>query len=247
MKEVQSSKQEILPTPKVVGKMVLDNLSVEELFRMVAHDMLVFERRNTFITIPDSYRRRIIKTKPKNPVWYSQIIKGVSGLEYLILCGTPSYSDFKKNGVSYSIVGLYKSNGLMSAIMPYNNGFFGYYPHHFFERYKERKLGDLNIPTRDAIVQYFSNTTLNMPAKQDNPSYPNGVFSANEEGVCLGTIEEIDGKKHLIMKTFITVEMLRGGQVSLNADLQEKILKVYESNYEMMQARQFSPAESYKA
>ena len=37
----------------------------------------------------------------------------------------------------------------MSAIMPYNNGFFWYYPHHFFERYKERKLGDLNISTRD--------------------------------------------------------------------------------------------------
>jgi hypothetical protein len=33
MKDVQELKQEILPAPKVVGKIVLDNLSVEELFK----------------------------------------------------------------------------------------------------------------------------------------------------------------------------------------------------------------------
>ena len=40
MKEVQSLKQEILPTPKVVGKILLNNLSYEEIFQKMDEDYL---------------------------------------------------------------------------------------------------------------------------------------------------------------------------------------------------------------
>jgi hypothetical protein len=171
----------------------------------------------------NQYRRAIIKSS-KFPMCFKPVD-----------CVTPSRNHFiifleaksKKNANDpfITLVGYYlRPEGIYAAMLLPTNGSDKHiiiYPPHFFERYKQRYLNE-DVCSLDAIKTYFRINPTNM-LKFDNAKKFSG--SCNQ-GFVFG---EMLSSNVLIIKTFISQDMLKGEQVDLNDKLLNQLSDLNDS------------------
>jgi hypothetical protein len=158
-------------------------------------------------------RRTIIKSK-RFPIQFEPV-EYISPRQnrYLIFLEASS----KKNAESplMTVVALYnKHDGLYAAAISKLHGSItkvNIYPPHFFQRYKERILGE-NVTTKEAIKLFFRNNS-NIAGDMTNE---NEFKGSCKEGFVFGTTISytID-----IIKTIISNNMLKGTQIDLSSKM----------------------------
>jgi len=168
------------------------------------------------------FRRIVIKAN-KFPVFAYSMFTSKRKNKWIILLKAYNKKDInafvKSTAVSY-----YNSNhGYYAAAL--NNISINIYTPHFFSRYAERKKIDLHGV--NLMLHYFRNNG-NIGYSEKEVTLPDGskqivVEGTTEEGIVLGLLKEND---IILAKTFITKEMVKGGQIetlTINEKSRQKI------------------------
>lgn len=174
----------------------------------------------------NQYRRSIIKSS-KFPMQFKPIeYVSPSRNHFIILIDAKSKK--QANTPFFCIVGYYlRPEGIYAALLiPKIGG--GkriiLYPPHFFERYKQRYLNE-DVCTLDAIKTYFKVNSTNIIEFGENNKFRGSCY----QGLILGEklCDDI-----LIIKTFVSKEMLKGEQIENNDKIvnQLSILNELKSN-----------------
>ena len=166
------------------------------------------------------YRRTIVKSS-KFPIYFKPIEYTSSRKnKFLLFIEAKSKKDstnFLMTFVTYYL----KPEGIY-AIMIYPKSNYSktivIYPPHFFERYKERYLGR-DIDTLDSIKEFFRYNSSNIIQFTEGNYYRGSCTHGFVFGEKLN--ENIN-----ILKTFITENMLKGDQNSLNTILSNELVEL---------------------
>ncbi len=103
--------------------------------------------------------------------------------------------------------------------------FYAIFISHFFERYRERFLKDESTGIKDTVFSYFKANQGGAFTPVPSEKYKDSYYCAVNDGVALGT--KINDKI-LLVKTFITYEMLRGEQIEIGGDLGVSLVAFFE-------------------
>lgn len=187
--------------------MIVPAMSVTEI-----HNELVKDYDNCISRIDRDfkhYRRAIIKST-KFPMYFKPIdYTTPSRNKFVILVEAESKKN--ANDLLITLIGYYlRPEGIYAAmIVPSKNGDkkICIYPPHFFERYKERYLQN-DLSALEVIKQYFKiNSAITFEVREEA-----GFRGVCRDGYILG---KILSHNILIVKTFVTIKMLKGEQVAL--------------------------------
>lgn len=234
MKDVQLLKQEILPTPKVVGKILLNNLSYEEIFQKMDEDYLHWESTGYLEKKALTKRREIIKKKPKTEIFYSFSLRGKSGLQYVLMLKSENYNEFKKGNTGLYIYALYPfGDGRDSAILYFHDSSAhkkAIFTPHFFDRYQERALGNEEIATSEVMKLFFKEAETFTAIAHPTEKYPNCHYIVHEKGIALGS----SNGNYLKMNTYLSEEQLKGDQIGIDAMCKSKFQQIQEQAHDIL-------------
>ena len=191
--------------------MIVDTMSYAE----VANNMLsaykgCTERIASLLVNNNNKYRRIILKNCGRCNFKSLMIK-VDNIMFYIYPYSLSKSDYKKNGLLYSVVGkVYYKNNNIWCFMP---NFFDdciILTHHFFERYNERHLDNEFEMVNDELVRrYFVETDFKCVIDYNYRGSDNNEVTVNTNiGQCCG---KVISNNCLLMKTFIDLNTIRNG------------------------------------
>lgn len=234
MKDVQSLKQEILPTPKVVGKILLNNLSYEEIFQKMDEDYLHWELTGYLEDKAMTKRREIIKKKSQTEIFYTFSLRGKSGLRYVLIMKSKNYNEFKKGNTGLYIYALYPfGEGRDSAILYFHNSSAhkkAIFTPHFFDRYQERALKNREIPTSEVMKLFFKESEIFTAIAYPTEKYPNCHYIVHERGIALGSANG----SYLKMNTYLSEEQLKGDQILIDEKCKNTFSQIQEETRDIL-------------
>ena len=198
--------------------MIVTSMTDEELLAEVSKDYssCVNRVKKDF----NIYRRAIIKSS-KFPIYFKPIeYTSPRNNRFLLFIEAKSKKD--STGPFMTFVTYFLKPEGIYAIMIYpnsnNSKSITIYPPHFFERYKERYL-EKDIDTLEAIKEFFKYNSANIIQFTEGTYYRGSCNHGFVFGEKLG--ENIN-----ILKTFITKDMLKGDQNSLNTILNHELVEL---------------------
>jgi hypothetical protein len=209
--------------------MIVPAMSVTEIQKELSRDFeYCFARIQREM---NQYRRAIIKSS-KFPMCFKPIDYVTPSRNHFIIF-LEAKSKKNANDPYITFVGYYlRPEGIYAAmLLPTYGGdkTIILYPPHFFERYKQRYLLE-DICTLDAIKTYFRINPTNMLEFVDAKKFRGSC----NQGFVFG---EMLTSNILVIKTFVSKEMLKGEQVDLNSKLTKQISELNEMkislNYSM--------------
>ena len=196
---------------------VTDSFDYNDIIRVLDQDEAFVHHQ--IDALQPKYWRTALKTKPKGLKIYAPVmVKGNRGIDYMIFMLSRDWQITKRQRLlDYMHFGIYRQSDGFHLVgflyldsNPLAKAEKAFFTPHFFDRYRERTGLPMDIPKMDVIKDWImKNLHLNSDV-QGNEKYPDGIFCAYPSGVALGR-ELPDGNSE--MRTFITYEMLRGGQV----------------------------------
>lgn len=234
MKDDELLKQKILPAPKVVGKVLLNNLSYEEVFQKMDEDYLHWESTGYLEEKAMTKRREIIKKKSQTEIFYTFSLRGKSGLRYVLLMKSENYNEFKKGNASLYIYALYPfGEGRDSAILYFHHASShkkAIFTPHFFDRYQERALGNVNASTSEVMKLFFKESETFTAIPYPSEKYPNSHYIVHERGLALGSASG----DYLKMNTYLSEEQLKGEQIKIDEVCKRNIPQIQEQSRDIL-------------
>lgn len=149
------------------------------------------------------YNRAVVTRRSRGPVDFDPYpIERPTGITWYVRFFTKGYADFKRGGLWFTLYGLFRFNGHLWAVFTFGQPPYGFafFSGHFFDRYRERYLLDVERGTADVVHEYFKHNAVGWTTGNPN----GGIFVTTEQGAALGVVE--DGVE--IIKTFITPEQM---------------------------------------
>ena len=204
--------------------MIVDTMSYEEIVNAYKKDTPEVQRKCCSIIRENlsSYKRAIFSRSRPGSIFFRPVnFKSSSCNDYSMQAFAYDKASFKKSGLRYySFLYFLNKAGIHvvidSACNFVSEEFFSIFIPHFFERYRTRFLMDESLGMWETIYSYFKanqgGTFMPIPSEK----YKNSFYCAVNDGVALGTNinDEI-----VLVKTFITYEMLKGEQIEIGDDL----------------------------
>lgn len=166
------------------------------------------------------YRRAIIKSS-KFPIYFKPIeYTSPRNNKFLLFIEGKSKKDATTPFVTF-VVYYFKPEGIYAIMVfpsRFNSKKIVIYPPHFFDRYKERYL-EKDIATLDAMKEYFKFNSANILQFSEGKYYRGSC----NHGFVFG--EKLSENINII-KAFITKEMLKGDQNTLNTILNNELVEL---------------------
>ena len=188
--------------------LIVDNMTNREMYNEILEDApnVTVKLEHTLA----KYRREIIK-KTRFPV----IFKAMDYISpkknhWIIIIRAFSKKDADVPVINYACVANAKGGFYAFMVSWYNNAWtIIMFPPHLFQRYRDRFLeGDKTLTGIDLIKYFFSrNRRLE---SDENVTDKRIINTSCEDGVCFGEEKE---KNFIVLKTFVTYEMLKGKQI----------------------------------
>ncbi len=210
-------------------KIILEDFSYSDIIEIINKDKAFIQHQ--LVDLEASYRKIVAERKPTDAHHFApKHIVSNRGLNYVITFFFWSKEDFRSNGFTYTIY----------AYQLKKDGFYAFfyvsdhdtskdcwmvYTPHFFNRYRERFLKDMSMEKSEVMNQFFLRNYRTMNYDQDNPDYPNGTMSLSQDGIGLGVRNE---DTYAEIKTFISLEMLKGDQVGMSEKTRKKLHQIEE-------------------
>ena len=183
----------------------------------------------------NEYRRKIISAPADKDIFFEpNRLTSTRGNEYMMQTFSHGKNNFKKYGLFYyDFMYFHRKEGIHVVIDTSNNPVLGHnysiFIPHFFQRYKERFLNGGELNSFELFVEFFSHNQTLSVQEIHSDKYENSVYMACDQGIVLGS--KINNTLY-VMKTFITYDMLKGGQVEISQDLSESLCEVVDINRE---------------
>lgn len=211
--------------------MIVDTMTYDDIYSLFQKD------KNGIIIHKMEYanelgRKYNIKTNSKTIQFYKPIKfeSGTTGLKYIIQIVNFGLNIPKKQRIGISLYAFFvKNRGIYVAteVDDCDGGSFDIYTPHFFDRYRERFLGDSTISKEDTIMMFIHNNLNNMRTDIESKKHPDNWYNVCNDGLCLCT-------KHpnniYEMNTFVTFEMLHEDQADVVKEANDAI-KYFKKNF----------------
>lgn len=167
-------------------------------------------------------------------------VDGNRGLNYLIVLNNNDENEFRKAPAVSPYAWCIRAKGyyVMYSHETFNSVFHTreksntFYTSHFFDRYRERVLGDKTMDKFKAIKDFVKNNNdVSMPAQQDNVKYPNGMYVIYSNCIGIGQYNP-DNIYECTMKTCIAFNNMFSNQqeMKLAADRDIENVKIQIEN-----------------
>lgn len=206
--------------------MVLESMTYEEIASQMAADYPeACDKASMCFGHRQAYHRYVIKNLGSNQphVFKPQTFTSKNHNSFTILYSVLGKSDYKKVGLTHHIYMTFlRKEGLYAVATNIEHDFFIIHTPHFFARYKERALKNMALTATESMADFFSKQANFNMGHTDNPKYKNSTFVVSNVGVYLA---EHYSSNILIMKTFISFEMLKNQQID-DKELMMEIVKV---------------------
>ena len=196
-------------------RIILDTATPEEIMKIIISD-----KDFLFNKIIEDCKRyiHIVKSRADKRRVFFTTHKGNRGLTYSLIYISKSKRDSIKNNLIWIAYTYYQTrngyNTVLLSSIDRGKESFVFYNSHFFDRYRERELKDETLSKPETIKEFFKENSISIHHPLENSSNPNGIFCVfKNNGVGLG--EELSGNC-IILKTYISTEMLKEGQVELH-------------------------------
>lgn len=194
--------------------LVVDNMTNLEMFAELVEDAPNVAARLEHAR--GKYRREILKRTRFPLVFKAEEYISPRKNHWFFIFRANSRKDAEVPVINYACVADSKNGHHAFMVAKYNDRVtILMFPPHFFHRYRERFLeADITLKGIDLIKYYF---TRNKTFSPDESVEDKRVINTScEDGVCLG--EKIN-KNFIILKTFVTYEMLKGRQIDVHENL----------------------------
>ena len=218
--------------------MIVDTMSYEEIVNSYKKDIPEVLRKCCAIIKENHslYKRTILTRTRAGAVFFRPVdFQSSSGNNYSMQAFSYDKASFKKSGLRfYSFMSFVNKTGINVVIDSMSNliskGYYAMFIPHFFERYRERFLNNESLGMRDTIYTYFKSNQGGSFMPVPSNKYKNSFYCAVHDGVALGTLinEEI-----ILVKTFITYEMLKGDQIEIGDNLEEALCVFLEGHIQL--------------
>lgn len=176
---------------------------------------------------------KIARSLPNDKKYRFKPVEYISkeGNRYIIFFSVNGKNGYKKAGILFTIILIYRTNDGKIAVMDESSdGLTSFWSQHFFERYRERGLKDMNLSLEDTIIQFFSKIGFVSTSSVNSEKYKNNIYSLLNDGIMLGELI-INEEMMVSYRTFISNEMLQGDQYDELAYLIYSSLKDTNNNY----------------
>ena len=204
--------------------MIVEAMSYEEIVNSYKKETLEVQRKCCSIIRQNLslYKRTIFsRTRPGSVFFRPVDFKSSSCNDYSMQVFVYDKASFKKSGLRYySFLYYLNKSGIHvvidSACNLVSDTFFAIFIPHFFERYRMRFLKDDSLGMKETIYTYFKANQGGSFMPVPSEKYKDNFYCAVNDGIALGTKinDEI-----VLVKTFITFEMLKGQQVDIGDNL----------------------------
>ena len=213
--------------------MIVDSMTYEEVVGAYIKENLEVQKKCCSIIKENlsDYKRIIFSRSRPGPIFFRPVeIKSSAGNDYYMQAFSYNKASFKKSGLRYySFLHYYNKKGMTvvidTALNLVTNEFYAIFISHFFERYRERYLKDQSADIKDTVFSYFKANQGGTFTPVPSDKYKDSFYCAVNDGVALGS--KINDKI-LLVKTFITYEMLRGEQIEIGDDLGSSLVAFFE-------------------
>lgn len=200
--------------------LVVDKMTNLEMFAELVEDA-----PNVTVKVENvatKYRREILK-RTRFPIVF-KAIDYISPRKnhWIIIFRASSRKDANEPEINYACMADSKHGRYAFMVSRYNDEpAILMFPPHLFQRYRDRFLdGDTTLKGSELIKHFF---TRNKSFQSDESVEDKRVINTScEDGVCLG--EEKD-KNFIVLKTFLTYEMLKGRQIDVHESLYDLLHK----------------------
>lgn len=200
--------------------LVVDKMTNLEMFAELVEDA-----PNVTVKVENvatKYRREILK-RTRFPIVF-KAIDYISPRKnhWIIIFRASSRKDANEPEINYACMADSKHGRYAFMVSRYNDEpAILMFPPHLFQRYRDRFLdGDTTLKGSELIKHFF---TRNKSFQSDESVEDKRVINTScEDGVCLG--EEKD-KNFIVLKTFLTYEMLKGRQIEVHESLYDLLHK----------------------
>lgn len=208
--------------------MVVDTMNMDEIVQELQRERINYSDITRWYDTACKARRTLVKMQNKRsdtPIYFPPKYYTTSNRNKLLVAGHCfGYKQYCKSGLTFHIAMFFRYNEeLWAACWGADEDQLtvtAFYQPHLFQRYKERFLHNTSCLTQKAMEYFFSRNGISSISAQNNPKYPNGIFTVVEDGVLLG---ESYGTK-LLYKTYISDTMLKGEQVSFAMPQKDNVL-----------------------
>lgn len=197
--------------------MIVDTMSIKEIACEVGRDVRLMEYNYIKYLPENKYRRYMMKHKPTSAMYWTLHWESPRHNQYTILLNSPSWQDYKHNGLCYVPYLVFEWLYGKAAAMRCTDKTVVLYTPHFFKRYNERILHQPQNNAEETIDHFFKHNGTQQ-TKENNGE----MYAVCKDGYLLGTIE--DGIK--VFKTIVSYDMLHENQTTA-ADNLQNILSRY--------------------
>ena len=174
-----------------------------------------------------AYKKRLQWAKPKNGLFVIRINdwKSPQGNIYHFIIKTAGWKEFKKGEVKSISLTFFKRNNVHNAIRIVcdKDGVPGIeiLTSHFIDRYNQRLLKQPYLSFKEVVFQFVERNKNVVMNKVDSPKYDFNMMMGIDDGYVFGKFEN---ERIVVDKTFVTREMLFGGQFDSGDFLDEAIV-----------------------
>lgn len=213
-----------------MGRIITETMSYFDIIKVFEEDLSMLNNKLKYVAKKYCHQLKINK---KQCVMSSNI-SGNRGFHYFVLLCNSSFHDLKNYGLSCKVVAFYhSSNGLVAIELltmvskeilsgiQFSQKSYVIYETHFFDRYRERILGDKQLQKLDVMKQFFKTHINSMSVQQKDERYPNGIYVPINEGMCIGYQL---GENVVVMKTCVSNEQMHNEQKDIHT-ICEEIMK----------------------
>ena len=214
--------------------MIVDSMTYEEVVGAYIKEYREVQKKCCSIIAQNlsEYKRTIFSRSRSGPIFFRPVeIKSSSGNDYYMQAFAYDKASFKKTGMRYySFLSYYNKKGMTvvtdTSLNRVTKEYYAIFISHFFERYRERFVKDSSIGIKDSVFSYFKANQGGAFTPVPSDKYKDSYYCAVNDGVALGS--KINDTI-LLVKTFITYDMLRGEQVGIGEDLGSSLVSFFDS------------------
>lgn len=219
-------------------RLITDSMSFRDIIEITQKDVPMV-RNNLYKDVAPKYlqylRQRRRNLFPPQPQLYA--FNGNRGLNYYVLMFNDSETDFKKDPKSQIFAYCIRKDGflVLSIHSLYHSLFktekeaYTFYTSHFFDRYRERIIGDMQLDKRKAIEHFISNNYLPAkPVSQIDKDIENGLLLIHANCYAFGYYE--DEGELSCMKTCVNFNQLFDSQTQIKEVAQKMIQELLAEN-----------------
>ena len=209
--------------------MIVDSMGYEEIAAEFQSDYKSEIEPKLFVTfgMEAKYRRYLMKEAKNDELIFFKPIKLTSkkGNNYIIQYYCEGWAGYKRNNLIYFIYLYYhRPDGLYAVLHAEARDAtrFMVYTPHFFDRYRERCMGDGTVPKLQVIQQCFRYNHNFAVTLIDSEKYKDNVLSTLKEGIGLGNYIT---PLIIEFRTFVSLEMMKEDQIEIMKEYHPVMLR----------------------